>query len=223
MMRSITLQTQHVEEKRQPTVRRNNFLTHLEAWDINHRQEDITFSLSRSSERTIPNEQRRSKSSKKESIARENSHQVRIRKNVCSHLPIRDTYEIRRIHVTFGSVTILEFPQILGDHPCVSSGAPITLDWNCRRTRQMDVQTFEDSYRSICPRRSRRELALTGPERFERLLKAGYSLDDIAQATLEAQRVQTERTETAQSFKKGRRYGRFLDFTDTGLRKVNGR
>jgi hypothetical protein len=98
-------------------------------------------------------------------------------------------------HVSFGSVIILEFPLILGDHPSVSSGAPTTIGWNYQAKSEVDVTVYEDVYRPILPR-CRRELAMSVPERARILLAAGHTLDDLTAATFHAKLVKTQRAET---------------------------
>jgi hypothetical protein len=61
--------------------------------------------------------------------------------------------------VRWGEITILEFPNILGDNPAVTNGSPITIGWKHQSVNVVDVEFFE-FLRQNHPRRSRRELLL---------------------------------------------------------------
>ena len=113
---------------------------------------------------------------------------------------------LKRSGVSFGTVRILEFPLVMGDHPEVSSGVPTTLDWNVQDTEEMDVRTYEEVVRSICPRRGR-ELAITDSQRTNLLLRAGHSLEDLAEAAMEARRMKLQRAETLQLEYRSRYWG----------------
>ena len=45
--------------------------------------------------------------------------------------------------VAFGEVELLEFPQILGDNPACSGGAPVQLDWKPESRETHDLEYFE--------------------------------------------------------------------------------
>lgn len=64
----------------------------------------------------------------------------------------------KRKVVAFSTVEIHHHKLILGDHPSVSDGVPLTLDWSVESiTEAMDLETHEQ-YRISCPlRRHRRE------------------------------------------------------------------
>ena len=59
--------------------------------------------------------------------------------------------------VQFQSLYIRTYNQVLGDHPCCSSGLPISLGWTCIDEEQVSINDYE-----ICrnPRRNRCELRL---------------------------------------------------------------
>jgi hypothetical protein len=61
--------------------------------------------------------------------------------------------------IVWGIITVFEFPNILGDNPAVSEGAPLTIDWkhNSRRTVGVEYYEFERIQR---PRRSRKRLIM---------------------------------------------------------------
>ena len=98
--------------------------------------------------------------------------------------------------VQFGDLVITEFPIILGDNPAVTMGAPITIDW----TPQGEISYKINVYESIRgTRRRRRKLLISVSNRAILLLAAGYSIDDIADASIDAQQVKFGRQESMQN------------------------
>ena len=59
-------------------------------------------------------------------IQNENRHLMMVgsKKNSCGTLPSRKKF------VRFSDVTLREYPMVVGDNPAVSSGPPVTIDWN---------------------------------------------------------------------------------------------
>jgi hypothetical protein len=98
--------------------------------------------------------------------------------------------------VRFGELVITEFPIILGDNPAVTSGAPVTIDW----TPQGEVSYTINVYESVRgTRRRRRKLLITVSNRAILLLAAGYSIDEIADASINAQQIKYGRQESMQN------------------------
>jgi hypothetical protein len=98
--------------------------------------------------------------------------------------------------VRFGELVITEFPIILGDNPAVTSGAPVTIDW----TPQGEVSYKINVYESVRgTRRRRRKLLITVSNRAILLLAAGYSIDEIADASINAQQIKYGRQESMQN------------------------
>lgn len=64
--------------------------------------------------------------------------------------------------VSFAALQIREYNQVLGDHPCCSSGPPISLGWDHVNTRRVDINEYE---RTRSPRRTRRQLKMRSDER----------------------------------------------------------
>ena len=69
--------------------------------------------------------------------------------------------------VKFQSLHIRTYNQILGDHPCCSSGLPISLGWTYKDETKVLINDYE-----ICrnPRRNRRQLRLNDIDRREIIL-----------------------------------------------------
>jgi len=47
--------------------------------------------------------------------------------------------------VTFGAVEMRKYERALGDHPCVSSGAPLTLGWKYDQYEGVPVDCYENA------------------------------------------------------------------------------
>lgn len=95
--------------------------------------------------------------------------------------------------VRFGNIVITEFPIILGDNPAVTSGAPVTIDWTPQAENSYSVNAFEQFKPA---RRRRRKLLISVSSRAILLLAAGYSVDEIADASINAQQIKHERQVT---------------------------
>ena len=92
--------------------------------------------------------------------------------------------------IEFGTVEIQEYEIVLDDNPGCSEGAPISIGWTPIRTRLFEsIQAYEDN-RTEKPMKN---LALTAASRKKRLKKAGYTVTQIEQASLDAQKIRAER------------------------------
>ena len=74
--------------------------------------------------------------------------------------------------ITFGNVTIIEFPVVLGDNPTTVTGVPVQLGDKPFSSKEYDIQSYEDSKRVAVvgqqqQQRSRKELILSPQERFK--------------------------------------------------------
>ena len=99
-------------------------------------------------------------------------------------------------NVTFGDLVITEFPIILGDNPAVTMGAPVTIDWK----PQGEISYKLDVYETVRgTRRRRRKLLISVSNRAILLLAAGYTIDDIADASIDAQQIKFGRQESMQN------------------------
>lgn len=68
--------------------------------------------------------------------------------------------------VKFKNAQIRTFPQVLGDHPCCSTGLPISLAWMHSSEHTISIDAHEQ-IKMNSPRRSRRELRLNDSRRRE--------------------------------------------------------
>ncbi|KAL3917177.1 MAG: hypothetical protein SGILL_004837, partial [Bacillariaceae sp.] len=95
--------------------------------------------------------------------------------------------------VCFDRIIITEFPIILGDNPAVTSGAPVTIDWTAQGEKNYSLYAYE---RCRPARRRRRKLLISVSNRAILLLAAGYSIDEIADASINAQQIKFSRQES---------------------------
>lgn len=94
--------------------------------------------------------------------------------------------------VNFGSIAIEEFPTVLGDS-VPREGAPIALGNKATRSLSISLEEFE---RIRPQRRERGKLVIDKVTRDIMLLDAGYSVEDILNATESASRIQADRDDT---------------------------
>lgn len=113
--------------------------------------------------------------------------------------------------VCFDSLTIYEFPNLLGDNPGVNDGAPLTIAWKHTRVETYNLDYYEYLRKSI-PTRSRREMVLDAGTRGSFLLGEGYSLKQILEAAEEVEMIQASRRANMK--------GKFDAFKSTFLRTV---
>jgi hypothetical protein len=66
--------------------------------------------------------------------------------------------------VCFGDLEIFEFPNILGDNPGVSEGAPLSIAWKHESKNVVAVDYYE-YLRQSRPRRRRKELVIASAAR----------------------------------------------------------
>jgi hypothetical protein len=114
--------------------------------------------------------------------------------------------------VWFGElITIHEFPITLGDNPACSSGAPVQLGWKALESTTRNMELYE-YVRKGERKRDRRQLIIPVEKRGRILLKRGYSIDQIAEATMNADEIKEQRRETLR--KQGwDRFGMVLEST----------
>lgn len=67
--------------------------------------------------------------------------------------------------VCWGDVEIYEFPNVLGDNPAVSEGAPLTIGWKHTKKETIDIEYYEYLRIQLKPRKRRKDLLLSGPAR----------------------------------------------------------
>ena len=113
--------------------------------------------------------------------------------------------------VSFGSITILVFPIVLGENPSCSSGAPIQIGWKPVESSTRDIALYD--YLRESQRRPRKSLGISVPRRAQLLIQAGYSIDQIADAAMKVQAIQRQRAESLQATGLGERVQLLLETT----------
>ena len=64
-------------------------------------------------------------------------------------------------NLMWGVIVIYEFTSILGDNPATSEGSPLTLSWRHQGQDTLGIEYYE-SFREKRPRRTRRQLIMSG-------------------------------------------------------------
>lgn len=126
----------------------------------------------------------------------------------------------RQTKVRFDSITIVEFPVVLGVEVVPSTGgAPLALGSEPSREVSLGLDQFE----SIRPkRRSKRNLILNPETRTAMLLKSGYSFEAVANAALSCYRMQESREESVREelFKRKQLLNKMVDSTRRVIKNV---
>ena len=118
--------------------------------------------------------------------------------------------------VTFGDLTIREYPIILGDNPACT-GVPITIDWDYyadtgttrnlelyeyikakKRRRRNKANNTSNNSAGINKSNTKKDICLRIPvtKRSQMLLDAGYTQNEILQCALEVLEIQKQRAES---------------------------
>lgn len=96
-----------------------------------------------------------------------------------------------RKRVTFGGLTIVEHPIILGDNPACT-GCPITIGWEPMATYTYNLDTYESSKYRV-RHRTNKQLKIPVRMRCKMLLHAGYTKEQIISRALDVIEIQHER------------------------------
>ena len=96
--------------------------------------------------------------------------------------------------VRFDTIEIQEHAYVLGDHPSVSGGVPLTIDWNPQSSLTID---FEVYHKDKPPSRTSYEMRMDHSTRMRILQSSGWSLSQIFDAV---QAVETDKALRRQSY-----------------------
>eukprot|EP00539_Tryblionella_compressa_P019872 CAMPEP_0178857760 /NCGR_PEP_ID=MMETSP0747-20121128/304_1 /TAXON_ID=913974 /ORGANISM="Nitzschia punctata, Strain CCMP561" /LENGTH=815 /DNA_ID=CAMNT_0020524013 /DNA_START=244 /DNA_END=2691 /DNA_ORIENTATION=+ len=135
-------------------------------------------------------------------------------KGCLRHEDSKPTAKTYRKTVRFGRLVITEFPVILGDNPAVTSGAPVTIDWVPQGEKSYSVNAYEQCKPA---RRRRRKLLISVSSRAILLLAAGYTIDEIADASINAQQIKFSRQESMQANQYRERVSLLVENTNDAL------
>jgi hypothetical protein len=101
-----------------------------------------------------------------------------------------------RRQVQFSVVQVREYERIIGDHPDVRVGPPLSLDWKYEERKPLPLDDYERS------RISKGNYRLSSITRKNMLLHVlGISEEEILNVEKEVQRIKAQRTETARQGK----------------------
>jgi hypothetical protein len=130
----------------------------------------------------------------------ESSSQSSAATTSCSETATLTTIRQGRRRVCFSTLDVYEFPQILGDHPGVSRGAPLALaPQHCHHVH-LSVAYFES--RRKARKATKKDLLTSQEEREQYLLAQGYSLPEIRQAAAEALKTRRKREKQCRTYER---------------------
>jgi len=102
----------------------------------------------------------------------------------------------RRSSISYKNVVINEFAYTTGDNPCVSSGPPVSMEWDSHHTESINLDEYEELRKG--DRRLVHMLKMPKDVRIDKLAKAGLSQGDINQCTRSADKRRMEILRTSQ-------------------------
>ena len=103
--------------------------------------------------------------------------------------------------VIFKNILIREYPICIGDNPCVSVGAPITIGWDYDPPLVCSIDDYEE-YKP--EKRTMAELKIPSRSRNEMLKRLGFSLREIQEGTKTATIGRNNRKQTNAAVKSGK-------------------
>ena len=104
---------------------------------------------------------------------------------------------ISQKHVSFGDLTIADYPIIIGDNPACTAGCPITIGWEPIESYTRNIDVYE--FARTGSRLKGRKLILPVKKRSEMLLYAGYTSKEIIDRVLEIDEYKDQRAKTVKS------------------------
>jgi hypothetical protein len=132
-------------------------------------------------------------------------------------MSIASSIEDRR-KVQFSVVEVREYDRIIGDHPDVRVGPPLSISWNYEEREPMPLHEYELS------RISKGNYRLSSITRKNLLLNVvGISEEEIRNAEQEVQRIKAQRTITARQGKAGQKTTAVMESAKRKLRRTFSR
>lgn len=98
-----------------------------------------------------------------------------------------------RKSVSFRDIHINEYNMMLGDHPSVSAGAPLTIEWKPVASHRLSLDDYESAFQG--ERRRGQELRLPASIR-KNILEGFVSEEEIKKAKREVNKIQYQRNMT---------------------------
>ena len=111
----------------------------------------------------------------------------------------------------FGTVTIREYPMVVGDNPSVTKGVPVTIAWehlsevsiDCIKYETVRIKNSEKGRK-----RNMQEMRMTAMYRFNVLKELGFSVQERNAATKDATIIRKQRHKTYNNIKNMARHER---------------
>jgi len=126
----------------------------------------------------------------------------------CAHAPGNNGIDsnskpTKRNHVGFSTIEVREYSRTLGDNPAVTSGPPVTIEWEYNSATRTVIAV--DEYESSKPPpRAKYEIVVPRSVREEWLRGSGFSRMEIAESVKAINREKRKRHQTVQSINGGR-------------------
>lgn len=133
--------------------------------------------------------------------------------DTCSVTSSTSKTKIKR-NISFSSVEIRDYDRAIGDNPCVSSGVPLSLDWNYNAATEHDLEEYENFKESSGGGRTRAEMQMPSLMRSRVLKEFGASPAEIRKAAREASQVKQGRLKTMTGKTE------FMDKTKSKLKQI---
>ncbi len=117
--------------------------------------------------------------------------------------------------VSFGDVRVRRHKITLGDHPCVSQGPPVALDWSYMSSQHFDLEDYE----MITGDRQKAQ-KISREEREELLRTKGVSDDSLSRIEFEVQEIKASRKAVKEDKKKEDDLVMYKLLSSTSLREA---
>jgi hypothetical protein len=98
----------------------------------------------------------------------------------------------RMTSISFGSVSVHTHPVTLGDNPAVSTGLPVTLDWEAVNSECFDV----DEYETMCKGRGHKSQQIHSADREAWLREKGYTRECFEKVCREIRAIKRSRRQS---------------------------
>jgi len=126
-------------------------------------------------------------------------------------------YELKKVF--FHEVEIREYPQVLGDNPSVSDGAPVAIAWEFQSQYNVNIDVYEMT-RAPMRRKGRRRLLISSKRRLHSLIEAGYTAESIGTAIVAVDKARSERLESVRSALDGPTFSGAVQTTGSAILKA---
>eukprot|EP00543_Licmophora_paradoxa_P012963 CAMPEP_0202470090 /NCGR_PEP_ID=MMETSP1360-20130828/80481_1 /ASSEMBLY_ACC=CAM_ASM_000848 /TAXON_ID=515479 /ORGANISM="Licmophora paradoxa, Strain CCMP2313" /LENGTH=176 /DNA_ID=CAMNT_0049095655 /DNA_START=223 /DNA_END=753 /DNA_ORIENTATION=- len=98
----------------------------------------------------------------------------------------------QRNGVSFDTVTVRQYEMLLGDHPQVSTGPPVSIGWNYEQQQPESIDDFE-TRRCLYRKKQLNHMVMNYYKRTAIIERAGFTAIEIKAASCEADRIKRQR------------------------------